>query len=142
MEPIGELEMLFPIVFERYLQIFAIPIQLQAFEKLWTNLDEGTTKGTLEKLAHIGFATLELIFSGAIEHLIIETHQALVEETFTIIFQILMKLRERVPILDGDVVVKHNDTRAPRRQQDRRLGVEGIRRNNSLHKRREMSSEG
>jgi hypothetical protein len=47
--------MLFPIVLERHLQLFAIPIQLQAFEKLWTNLDELTTKGTRKKLAHIGF---------------------------------------------------------------------------------------
>ena len=89
MEPIGELEMLFPIVFERNLQLFAIPIQLQAFEKLWTNLDEWTTKGTLEKLAHIGFATLELIFRGAIKHLLTETHQTL-EQTFTVVFKIRM----------------------------------------------------
>ena len=104
MEPIGELEMLFAVVFERNLQLLAIPVQLQALEKLWTNLDEGTTKGTRKKLAHIGFTTLELVFSGAIEHLLTETHQAL-EETFTVVFEILMKLRERVPVLDGDVVV-------------------------------------
>jgi hypothetical protein len=45
-------------------------------------------------LAHIGFATLELIFRGAIKHLLTETHQAL-EKTFTIVFKILAKLRER-----------------------------------------------
>ncbi len=103
-EPIRELEMLFAVVFERDLQVLAIPIQLQAFEKLWTNLDEGTTERTRKKLAHVGFTTLELVFSGAIEHLLTETHQAL-EETFTVVFEILMKLRERVPVLDGDVVV-------------------------------------
>ena len=51
MEPIRELEMLLTVILERHLQIFAISIQLQAFEKLWTNLDEWTTKGTLEKWA-------------------------------------------------------------------------------------------
>ena len=103
-EPIRELEMLFSVILERNLQLLAIPVQLQALEKLWTNLDEGTTKGTRKKLAHIGFATLELVFSGAIEYLLTETHQAL-KETFTVVFEILMKLRERVPVLDGDVVV-------------------------------------
>ena len=84
-----------------------MPIQLQAFEKLWTNLDEWTTKGTLEKLAHIGFATLELILRGAVKHLLTETHQAL-EQTFTVVFQILAELRERVPILDGDVIMTNS----------------------------------
>ena len=107
MEPIRELEMLLTVILERHLQLFAISIQLQAFEKLWTNLDEGTTKGNRKKLAHISFATLELVFSGAIEYLLTETRQTL-EKTFTIIFQILMKLRERVPILDGDVVVTNS----------------------------------
>ena len=64
-EPIRELEMLFSVILERNLQLLAIPVQLQALEKLWTNLDEGTTKGTRKKLAHIGFTTLELVFSGA-----------------------------------------------------------------------------
>ena len=95
MEPIRELEMLLTVILERHLQLFAISIQLQAFEKLWTNLDEGTTKGNRKKLAHISFATLELVFSGAIEYLLTETRQTL-EKTFTIIFQILMKLRERI----------------------------------------------
>ena len=103
-EPIRELEMLFAVILERNLQLLAIPVQLQALEKLWTNLDEGTTKGTRKKLAHIGFTTLELVFSGAIEYLLTETRQAL-KETFTVVFEILMKLRERVPVLDGDVVV-------------------------------------
>jgi len=103
-EPIRELEMLFAIVFERHFQLFVIPIQLQAFEKLWTNLDEGTTKGTRKKLPHTGFATLELVFSSAIEYILTETRQTL-EKTFTVVFKILMKLRERVSILDGDVVV-------------------------------------
>ena len=103
-EPIGELEMLLAVVFERDFHVLAIPVQLQDLEKLWTNLDEGTTEGTRKKLAHTGFATLELIFSGAVEYLLTETRQTL-EKTFTIIFEILMKLRERVPVLDGDVVV-------------------------------------
>ena len=106
-EPIRELEMLFAVILERNLQLLAIPVQLQALEKLWTNLDEGTTKGTRKKLAHVGFTTLELVFSGAIEHLLTETRQAL-EETFTVVFEILMKLRERVPILDGDVIMTNS----------------------------------
>ena len=107
MEPIRELEMLFAVILERHLQILAVPVQLQALEKLWTNLDEWTTKGTLENLAHIGFVTLELIFSGAVKHPQTGTRQTL-EKTFTIIFKIRMKLRERVPILDGDVVVRNS----------------------------------
>jgi len=107
MEPIGELKMLFPIVLERHLQRLAIPIQLQAFEKLWTNLYEGMTKGNRKRLAHVGFATLELILQGAIKHLHTETHQAL-EQTFTVDFKIRMKLRERVPILDGDVIITNS----------------------------------
>ena len=104
-EPIRELEMLFAVVFERNLQRLAIPIHLQALEKLWTNLDEGTTERTRKKLAHISFATLELVFSGAIEYLLTETRQTL-EKPLTIVFEILMKLRERVPILNGDIVVR------------------------------------
>ena len=42
-EPIRELEMLFSVILERNLQLLAIPVQLQALEKLWTNLDEGTS---------------------------------------------------------------------------------------------------
>ena len=99
--------MLFAVVFERDLQLLAIPVQLQALEKLWTNLVEGTTERTRKKLAHIGFAALELVFSGAIEYLLTETRQTL-EKPFTIIFQILMKLRKRVPILDGDIIVRNS----------------------------------
>ena len=91
-EPIGELEMLLAVVFERNLQLLAIPVQFQALEKPWTNLDEGTTKGTRKKLAHIGFTTLELVFSGAIEHLLTETRETL-EKSLTVVFQILMKLK-------------------------------------------------
>ena len=105
MEPIRELEMLLPIVLERNLQLLAIPVQLQALEKLWTNLDEGTTERTRKKLAHISFATLELVFSGAIEYLLTETRQTL-EKPLTIVFKILMKFRKRVPILDGDIAVR------------------------------------
>jgi hypothetical protein len=106
-EPIGELEMLLTVILERSLQLFAIAIQLQTSEKLWTDLDEGTTKSTLEKLAHTGFATLELIFGGTVENSLTETHKAL-EKTLTIVFEILSELRERVPIPDGDVVVRNS----------------------------------
>jgi hypothetical protein len=83
--------MQFPIVLERHHQLLAIPIQLQAFEKLWTSLNEGTAKSTLEKLAHVSFTTVELIFSGAIEYLLNEIRQAL-EKTLTIVFKILAEL--------------------------------------------------
>ena len=92
-EPIRELEMLFAVILERNLQRLAIPVQLQALEKLWTNLDEGTTKGTRKKLAHIGFTALELVFSGAIEYLLTETHQAL-EKPLTVVFKILVTTYE------------------------------------------------
>ena len=64
-------------------------------------------KGRLEALAKSWrtWASLPLNSSSAVrEYLLTETHQAL-KETFTVVFEILMKLRERVPVLDGDVVV-------------------------------------
>jgi hypothetical protein len=101
--------MLFAVILERNLQLLAIPVQLQALEKLWTNLDEGTTERTRKKLAHIGFATLELIFSGAVEYLLTETRQTL-EKTFTIIFEILMmRASRRDPPADATTDLASDD---------------------------------
>ena len=52
----------------------------------------------MEKLAKNGEKgqNSQPLSPGAVKHLLTETHQAL-EKTFTVVFKILMKLRERVP---------------------------------------------